>query len=130
MSLSGRASLILKSAALWGSVATAVLCIALAALGFLIAGFFLWVAQHFSNPAAAVITGGVLFVIAGLTGFIGGLILRYIRRKQQPGPLDLGGSLGMAARLAGILIRQDPKKAIILSLIAGALTEYLTSERE
>jgi hypothetical protein len=36
----------------------------------------------------------------------------------------------MAGRLVGLLVRKDPKKALILSIIAGAVAEYISSERK
>ena len=117
----------MKSAALWAGVGVAVLCIALAGVGFLVPGFFIWVAHHTDNASAAAITGGVLLVMAVATGLIGGGVLKRIRQKQPSLLSEFGGTLGVTARLVGMLVRKDPKKAIILSVIAGALAEYLTS---
>jgi hypothetical protein len=130
MNLSRHASLLIKGAALWTSVAVAVLCIALAGLGFLISSFFIWLAQHTGYAPAAAITGGVLLVLALATGLAGGLVLKRMRERRPSLLAELGGRVGLAGRLAGILVRRDPRKAMIISIIAGALAEYITSEKK
>jgi hypothetical protein len=130
MNLTREASLLIKGAALWTGVALAALCIALAGLGFLSAGFFVWMAQHTGYASASAITGGVLLVLALATGLAGSLMLKRMR-ERRPGLLaTFGGTAGVAGRLAGMLVRRDPRKAIVLSVIAGALAEYITSERK
>jgi hypothetical protein len=130
MNLSRRFGLMLKSAALWAGMAIAVLGVLLAALGFLVAGFFLWVSHHMGNDLAAVITGGVLIAVAIIIALSGFAILKGMRRKQPSLLAEFGGTIGLALRLAGLVVRRDPKKAIIISIIAGALAEYITSERK
>jgi hypothetical protein len=130
MNLTRRASVLIKSAALWAAVAVAVLCIALAGVGFLISGFFLWLAHRTGYAPASAITGGVLLLLAIATGLVGGMVLERIRRRQPSLLSDFGGVIGLAGRLVGMLVRKDPKKAIILSIIAGALAEYITSDRK
>lgn len=124
MSLLRRAGVIAKSAALWGGTAVAMLCILLAALAFFIAAFFLWAAQHLGGAGAAAVTGGALLVIAVLVGIAGDVIQRRMRRQYQANqPSDLGRLVGLAARLG-------PKKAVILSVIVGAVAEYLAADRK
>jgi hypothetical protein len=130
MNLSRRFGLMLKSAALWAGMAIAVLGVLLAALGFFVAGFFLWVSHHMGNDLAAVITGGVLIAVAIIIALSGFAILKGMRRKQPSLLAEFGGTIGLALRLAGLVVRRDPKKAIIISIIAGALAEYITSERK
>jgi hypothetical protein len=130
MNLSRRASTLVKSAALWAGVAVAVLCIVLAGIGFLITGFFIYIARHTDAASAAAITGGVLLVLAVITGLLGGTVLRRIRRRQPTMLSEFGGIIGVAGRLVGLLVRKDPKKAMIISIVAGALAEYITSERK
>jgi len=130
MNLSRRFGLMLKSAALWAGMAIAVLGVLLAALGFLVAGFFLWVSHHMGNDLAAVITGGVLIAVAIIIALSGFTILKGMRRKQPSLLAEFGGTIGLVLRLAGLVVRRDPKKAIIISIIAGALAEYITSERK
>ncbi len=117
-----------KTAALSASMAVAVLCIALAGLGFLVTGLFIWVARHTDYASASAITGGVLLLLAVAIGLIGGVVLRRIRAKQPSMLSEFGGTIGLAGRLMGILVRRDPKKAIIISIIAGALAEYIASD--
>jgi cellobiose-specific phosphotransferase system component IIC len=100
------------------------LCILLAALAFFIAAFFLWAAQHLGGAGAAAVTGGALLVIAVLVGIAGDVIQRRMRRQYQANqPSDLGRLVGLAARLG-------PKKAVILSVIVGAVAEYLAADRK
>jgi hypothetical protein len=127
MSIPGRVEAAVKGLALWAGVGMAVLATALAGLGFLIAGFFIWVERHQPRDAAAAITGGVLLAMAIIIGIGGNIVLRKIK-KPQPGMLaEFGGLAGTAGRLAGILIRREPRKAVILAVIAGAVAEYITS---
>jgi uncharacterized protein YneF (UPF0154 family) len=132
MDFSGRARFIARYTALWAALGIAVLCIALAALGFLAAGLFCWLAQHSGVPAAAAITGGVLLALALLGGFGGSFWLRRQRRLHPAPPLlaDLAGTAGLVMRLAGFIIRRDPKKAVLFSLLAGALMEFLSGNGE
>jgi len=130
MNLSRRAGALLKNAALWIGVAIAALCIALAGLGFLVTGFFIWVARHTDAASAAAITGGVLLALALATGLLGGVLLARMRRRQPSLLSEFGGSVGLATRLIGLVVRKDPKKAMIISLAAGALAEYILSEKK
>lgn len=130
MSLPRRAGYLVKSAALWVGVAVAALCIALAGLGFLIAGFFIFIARHTDAASAAAITGGVMLVLAIGTGVIGGAYLKHQREKQPSLLAEFGGLAGLVGQLVGSLVRRDPKKAVIISMILGALAEYVTSERK
>lgn len=128
MNLTGRLSEALKSFALGAGIGIAVLLVALAGLGFLITAFYVWIARHMDAASAAAVTGGVLIVLAVLIGVAGADVLRRIK-KPQPGFLsDLGGTLGLGLRLAGILVRRDPKKAIIIAAATGALAEFILAE--
>jgi hypothetical protein len=129
MNLSRRVNSLTKNAALWAGVAMAVLCTALAGLGFLIAGFYIFLTQYINNAAAAAATGGVMLAIAILIGTIGGGLLRRMRRKQPSLVSEFGGTIGMAGRLVGLLVRKDPKKAMIISLVTGALAEYILADK-
>jgi uncharacterized protein YneF (UPF0154 family) len=130
MNLSRRAGALLKSAALWIGVAIAVLCIALAGLGFMVTGFFIFVARHTDAASAAAITGGVLLVLALATGLLGGLFLSRMRRRQPSLLSEFGGTMGLATRIITALVSRDPKKAMIISLAAGALAEYIFSDKK
>jgi nitrate/nitrite transporter NarK len=130
MNLSRRANNLIKNAALWASVAVAVLCIVLAGIGFLITGFFICLSRHTGEASAAAITGAALLVLAAVAGLAGGYLLKRIRHRQPSLMSELSGTVGMASRLVGFLVRKDPRKAMIISIVAGALAEYITSERK
>jgi hypothetical protein len=128
MSIPARANAAVKGLALWAGLGLAVLAVILAALGFLIAGFFIWVEQYRSHAEAAAITGGALVVLAVVIGLVGRLVLKKLKKPQPSILAEFGGIAGTAGRLAGFLIRRDPRKSIILAVIAGALAEYITSD--
>ncbi len=129
MSISGRTSAAVKQFALWTMLCVISLAGIIAGAGFLVAAFFTWVSQHEGNAAAAGITGGGLLAITVLFGLIGGAVIKKLK-KPQPGMLsEFSGLLVLGARLITMTIRRDPRKAIIVSAIAGALAEFITSER-
>jgi len=130
MSIARRASLLARIAALWAGLGVAALCIALAGIGFLAVAFFIWLLRHFPADEAAAISGGALLLVAVLTVLVGNAIIRRIKANQPSMLAEFGGTLGLAARIVGMLVRKDPRKAIILSMIAGALAEYVTSDRK
>jgi hypothetical protein len=127
MSIQGRVSAAMRELVLGAGLGVSVLATALAGLGFLITGFFLWIEQYKSRPAAAAITGGVLLALAILIGVIGSLILKKLKKPQPSLLAEFGGIAGTAGRLAGFVIRRDPRKAMFLAVIAGAVAEYITS---
>ena len=81
------------------------------------------------EPAAA-ITGGALLVLALIIGLAGALMVRRNRRRLPSLLSEFGGTLALTSRLAMFMVRRDPKKAMIISLVAGALAEYIMSERK
>ena len=93
-------------------------------------GAFICLSRHTGEAAAAAITGAALLILAIIIGLAGGYTLKRIRRRQPSLLSEFGGTLGMAGHLAGFLVRKDPRKAMILSLVAGALAEYITGERK
>lgn len=128
MSIQGRANAAAKELALWAGLGVVVLTVLLAALGFLITAFFIWIAHTKSYPVAAAITGGTLLLIAIFIGIAGRIILKKIKKPQPSLLAEFGGIAGTAGRIAGLLIRRDPRKSLILAVIAGALAEYVTSD--
>jgi hypothetical protein len=129
MSISGRTSAAVKQFALWTMLCVISLAGIISGAGFLVAAFFTWVSQHEGNAAAAGITGGGLLAITVIFGLIGGAVIKKLK-KPQPGMLsEFSGLLVLGARLITMTIRRDPRKAIIVSAIAGALAEFITSER-
>ena len=110
MGLTRCAGRMARTAALWGACATIALALVLTALGFLIAGLYLWLAQAVGPAAGAAITGGALLLLAALTGLSGALLLR---RPRQPEPSPLADLAMVATGLAleGLLTaRRKPKK--------------------
>ncbi len=128
MSLTRHASIFAKLTALWVGVAAAVLALCLAATGFFVAAFYIWLTAHFAPMAATSITGGALVVLAAATGLTGSALLRRARCKQRAERTELIGTAALFLRLASTLIRRDPKKAVILALLAGAVAEFFMGE--
>jgi hypothetical protein len=128
MNLSARAGAMLRHLALSAGVGIAVLFIALAGLGFLIFAYYNWLLSHFPTEEAGAITGGTLILIAAATGILGQAIVKKLKKPQPSLLADFGGTLGIGLRLASLLVRKDPKKAIILATIAGAIAEYLLND--
>jgi hypothetical protein len=130
MKVSRHAGTMIKRAVIWTGLAVAVLCIALAATGFFAAAFFICIAHHLGTARAAAVTGAALLVLGIVIAFIGGALLRSLRRRQPSLLSELGGTVGLVMRLVTMMVQRDPKKALIVSLIAGALAEYITAERK
>jgi hypothetical protein len=95
--------------------------------GFLIAGFFSWIHHLWPQYNAAAITGGILVVAALIIFGLGTAILRKLKKPQPSILTEFTGMAGMAGRLAALLIRKDPRKSVVLAVLAGAVAEYLTS---
>jgi hypothetical protein len=130
MDISGRARSALKQSALWAALGVACLCTALAGLGFLIVAFYVWLSMRMGTPAALAVTGGVLIALALLIMAVGAAIIKKTK-KRYPGLLtEFTGLFGLGARIIAMTVRRDPRKAIIVSMIVGALAEYITSERD
>ncbi len=130
MNLARRTDILIKNAALRAGLGVGVLSIALGGVGFLIAAFFLWLRVHLGDAPAAAITGGVLLAMALLTGLVGSAILRRVRRRQPSLMAELGGTFGLAIRVIVVLVRRDPKKAMVISVLVGAVAEYLFGEKK
>jgi len=130
MSLSRRAARLFQAAALGAGATVAALCLALAALGFLVTGGFLWLARHMDVAAAAAITGAVLLALALIAGFCARAALKRLRGPPPSLLAELGATLDLATSLIGPRVRRDPKKALITALLAGALTEYFLRDKK
>lgn len=130
MNISGRINGVLRNAALWAGLGVIIVAVVLAAIGFLITGLYMWLLHRLPPELAAAALGGGLLVGALLLAWIGGTVIRKSRRKYPSLLSELGGTIGLAGRLVGMLVRRDPKKALIISIVAGALAEYITSERK
>lgn len=130
MNISGRINGTLRNAALWAGLGVVIVAVVLAALGFLITGLFMWLTHRLPAESAAAVLGGGLLVAAVVLAWIGGAVIRKSRRKYPSLLSEFGGTIGLAGRLVGMLVRRDPKKALIISIIAGALAEYITSDKK
>ena len=130
MSIHGRASAAAKELALWAGLGIVVLTVVLTAVGFLVASLFIWIDHYRSDTVAAAITGGALFLAAIFIAILGRIILKKIKKPQPSILAEFGGMAGTVGRLAGLLIRRDPRKSLILAVIAGALAEYVTSDNK
>ena len=105
-------------------LALAVLGIMLAACGCLVAAFYLWVAPHLGPAAGAALTGAALLVLAAFLALAGGALLRLMKRRPHNLLNDIQNTIRLMAKL--ILLR-DPKKALLVSMLAGALAEFIAT---
>ncbi|GLR68054.1 hypothetical protein GCM10010909_27350 [Acidocella aquatica] len=128
MSLSRHVSFYARASALWGAMGVAVLALALAALGFFIAATYIWLCGHFTPAVACLITGGTLLALAAASGLIGSAALRAAQARERARLAQFNVTISTALSLAAYLVRRDPKKAIIFSLLAGVLAEFLSGE--
>jgi hypothetical protein len=128
MSISGFVNATVKHAALSAGLGVTCLAVGLAGVGFFTASFYIFVAQHFHPLAATLITGGALIVLALLIAAIGAGMLKRSKQRQPSLFSEFGGTLSLGIRLASILVRRDPKKAVILAAVSGALAEYVLSD--
>ncbi len=128
MNLSARASAILRHLALSAGMGIAVLFIALAGLGFLIFAYYTWLLSHFASEQAGAITGATLIILAAATAIIGFATIKKLKKPQPSMLAEFGGTISIGFRLATLLIRKDPKKALILAGLAGAIAEYLMND--
>jgi hypothetical protein len=130
MDISGRVNGVIRGIALWTALGIVILGVVLAAIGFLIAGGYIWLSHRMDHAAAAASLGGGLLAVAVLIALIGGAVIRKSRKRYPSLLTEFSGSIGLAGRLVAMLIRRDPKKALILSIVAGALAEYITNDRK
>jgi hypothetical protein len=126
MSFLRYASFTLKSAAIWAGLGVAVLCLVLAAFGLLAVALFIFVAHRWGEAAGAGITALALLFVAGLVVLSGALFFNRARHRTPAIFADTAGTIAMVTSIANMLVRRDPKRAILLSLLAGAVTEYFT----
>lgn len=127
MSLVRTAGAALQRGALWGALATIVLCLVLAALAFITAAIFIWLAHHLGAAGAAALTALVLLILALQIALFGGLWLAK-RSANAPGFFDDAAStITMLTTIASLLVRRDPKRTLLLALLGGALAEYLAA---
>jgi hypothetical protein len=128
MSIAGRTNAAIKQAAFSAGLGIAVLAISLAGLGFLTASLYVLMTRFFPPAGAAAITGAGLIILAMLIGAIGAGLLKRAKKRQPSLLSEFGGTLGLTTRLITMLVRRDPKKAIILATLSGAIAEYVLSD--
>lgn len=126
MSLLRYASFTLKGAAIWAGLGVAVLCLTLAAFGLLAVALFIFVAHRWGEAAGAAITALALLLVAAQVVLAGALFFNRVRRRTPDIFADTAGTIAMVTSMANMLVRRDPKRAILLSLLAGAVTEYFS----
>jgi hypothetical protein len=114
---------VIKSAVIWICLAVAALCVALAASGFFIAAFYLWLAPHLGAASAAAVSGAVLLVFAAVIA----VVLRRLRWRRLSLMTEVGSLIGVGFQLLKMVVQRDPKRALIVSLVAGALAEYISA---
>jgi hypothetical protein len=128
MSIASRANASLRQLALSAGLGVIVLTVILAGLGFLTAATYVQLTQRFPAAEAAALTGGGLIAFAILLGAIGAFTIRKLKKPQPSMLSEIGGTFGLATRLVGMMVRRDPKKAIILAAVTGAVAEYVMSD--
>lgn len=104
----------LQQAARQSAAAAAAGLLALVACGFLLAALYMGLARLIGAPLAALATGLLLLLLAGLVFHLG----RRRTRRPEPEAADLAG---LAARAT----RERPFETLLLALIAGALAEQI-----
>ncbi len=129
MSLARHVRFLCKSAALSASMAVMVLCLALGALGLLVAAFIIWLSHLLGMAAAVAIAGAVLLVMAFIVMGVARLALVRMQANQPSLAAEALGMFGFGLRMATLIIRRDPSKALLTAMIAGALAEYLSGKR-
>jgi len=128
MPLTRRAGFLLKHALLWAAVAMGVFILALTAIGFLMAAIYLALAPHLGAAAAAALTGALLLLGAFLLASGGFALLTVLRKRPPSLAADLAESLGMVVGTAAAAVKREPGKALLISVLAGLLTDLLTRD--
>lgn len=130
MALSQYTSALISRAVLALIVAVLSVAFLLGGAGFLVAAAYLVIAAHEGVICAAIIMGGVLVLLAGAVALIGNRALA-ARKRAQPSLLgEFAGIVTGGVSLVTALIRNDPKKALLLSVLAGLLAEYVTTPKK
>jgi hypothetical protein len=128
MDIAGRAtSVVLRLAAAVG-LGAGVLCIILAGIGFIAAGIFIHLDHRLGPAAAAAAIGGGLIILAILIALVGAYGLKKLRKRRPSLIAEFSATFGLGARLIGLLVRRDPRKAVLLAAMTGAIVEYLLGD--
>ena len=78
--------------------------------------------------AATVSFNGALVVLAILVGLAGAWSLKNFKKRRPSMLSEFNATFGLGARLLALLVRRDPKKAILLAAVTGAIVEYLLGD--
>jgi high-affinity Fe2+/Pb2+ permease len=113
---------VIKWAVIGICLALAALSIMLAASGFFIAAFYLWVASRLGAAEGAVVTGGALLLVAAGLAVAGAGVPRLLKRRSRSLLNELQNTIWQAAKT---MLLRSPKKALLASLLAGALSESI-----
>lgn len=128
--IGGRVTSVVVRAAAAIGIGVIVLAIVLAGLGFLAAGAYLRLAHGLGPAEAAAAMGAALFVLAVLVGLFGAWSLKTFRKRRPSLLSEFNATFGLGARLLTLLVRKDPKKAILLAAMTGAIVEYLLGDEK
>ena len=117
-----------KMATLWVAMVIAVLCTSLAALFFFTAALLIWLDHYVGPAAAAALAGAMLLIEAAIIFIVCQVVLKRMRARHTG---SLSGSVlgfaGLAIRMATLVIRRAPRKALVTAAILGALADYFTA---
>ncbi|MDE2239986.1 MAG: hypothetical protein KGJ73_08665 [Rhodospirillales bacterium] len=102
----------------------------LGGLGLLIAAFVIWLSHVLGIAAAAAVGGGVLLVFMLMVMGFGVLALRRMRARQPSLMSEAIGMLNLGMRMATLVIRRDPSKVLLAAMIAGAMAEHFSRNRQ
>jgi len=126
--IAGRASsVVLRLAAVIG-LGLGVLAVALTGIGFLAAGAFFHLDAIMGPAQAAAAIGAGLILLAILIALTGAWCLKKFKKRRPSLLAQFNATYGLGARLLGLLIRRDPKKAVLLAALAGAVIEFLMAD--
>ncbi len=129
MNITGRIKALVRDIALWTGLGAAILFVALICIGFVVASFYMWMSHLMAHSVAALATAGAGLVLIALMAGLGGMIIAKTKKRQPSMMQEFADTLGLGAKLISVLVRRDPRKAMIVSLVAGALAELITSDR-
>lgn len=118
-----------KMVTLWVAMVLAVLCALCGALLLFTAAFVIWLEHYVSLAAALALAAVALVVVAAGVFLVCRSVLAHMRTNQPSKGSDLFGLAGVGLRLALMSIKRSPRKALLMAVIFGALTDYFTADR-
>lgn len=132
MSIQSHAQSVMKRMMLTAGIGMAAGAAATIASGFLLAAFFVWLTEHFGVPAAAALMAAFLLICAAMISAIGAMIVKRMKRRESSLWAEIASTATIAKSVGALItmvIRKDPKKALVLAAVAGVVAEYLTTDR-